>query len=131
VGGRAPTEESRELQMKPRQKRLALIVGGVAVLGVASWLILSAFNDNLVFRADDGVNGMELWMTDGSAGGTRMVKDINPGSTGGWPQQMTLYNGKLYFAANDGTHDYELWVSDGTGAGTLYPPAGRSLPVTP
>jgi len=35
--------------MKPRQKRLALIVGGVAVLGVASWLILSAFNDNLVF----------------------------------------------------------------------------------
>ncbi len=35
--------------MKPRQKRLALIVGGLAVLGVASWLVLSAFNENLVF----------------------------------------------------------------------------------
>jgi cytochrome c-type biogenesis protein CcmE len=35
--------------MKPRQKRLALIVGGLAVLGVASWLVLSAFRENLVF----------------------------------------------------------------------------------
>ena len=35
--------------MKPRQKRLALIVGGLAVLGVASWLVLSAFQENLVF----------------------------------------------------------------------------------
>jgi cytochrome c-type biogenesis protein CcmE len=29
--------------MKPRQKRLVLIVGGLATLGVASWLVLSAF----------------------------------------------------------------------------------------
>jgi cytochrome c-type biogenesis protein CcmE len=35
--------------MKPRQKRAALIVGGLAVLGVASWLVLSAFQENLVF----------------------------------------------------------------------------------
>jgi cytochrome c-type biogenesis protein CcmE len=35
--------------MKPRHKRLALILGGVAVLGIAATLILSAFRDNLVF----------------------------------------------------------------------------------
>jgi cytochrome c-type biogenesis protein CcmE/ABC-type amino acid transport substrate-binding protein len=35
--------------MKPRQKRLALILGGLATLGVASWLVLSAFQENLVF----------------------------------------------------------------------------------
>ncbi|GAB4467925.1 MAG: cytochrome c maturation protein CcmE [Burkholderiaceae bacterium] len=35
--------------MKPRHKRFALIVGGVAVLGVAVALILSAFQQNLVF----------------------------------------------------------------------------------
>ena len=35
--------------MKPRQKRLALIVGGIAVLGVSAYLILSAFQENLVF----------------------------------------------------------------------------------
>lgn len=35
--------------MKARHKRLGLVVGGVAVLGVAAWLVLSAFQDNLVF----------------------------------------------------------------------------------
>ena len=35
--------------MKPRQKRAALIVAGLAVLGLASWLVLSAFQENLVF----------------------------------------------------------------------------------
>jgi cytochrome c-type biogenesis protein CcmE len=35
--------------MKPRQKRLAIIVGGLSVLGVAAALVLNAFNSNLVF----------------------------------------------------------------------------------
>jgi cytochrome c-type biogenesis protein CcmE len=35
--------------MKPRHKRMALIVGGVAGLGIAAWLVLSAFQENLVF----------------------------------------------------------------------------------
>ena len=35
--------------MKSRHKRLALIVGGLAALGVAAALILSAFQENLVF----------------------------------------------------------------------------------
>jgi cytochrome c-type biogenesis protein CcmE len=35
--------------MKPRHRRAALIVAGVAVLGVATALILSAFQKNLVF----------------------------------------------------------------------------------
>lgn len=35
--------------MKPRHKRLAMIVGGVAALGAAAALVLSAFQQNLVF----------------------------------------------------------------------------------
>ncbi|WP_334158592.1 cytochrome c maturation protein CcmE [Oryzomicrobium sp.] len=35
--------------MKSRHKRLALIVGGLAALGVAATLVLNAFNSNLVF----------------------------------------------------------------------------------
>jgi cytochrome c-type biogenesis protein CcmE len=35
--------------MKPRHRRAALIVAGVAVLGVATALVLSAFRQNLVF----------------------------------------------------------------------------------
>ena len=35
--------------MKPRHKRLALIIGGLAVIGVAAALVLNAFQNNLVF----------------------------------------------------------------------------------
>jgi cytochrome c-type biogenesis protein CcmE len=35
--------------MKPRTRRLAWIVGGLAVLGVAAALVLNAFQSNLVF----------------------------------------------------------------------------------
>jgi cytochrome c-type biogenesis protein CcmE len=35
--------------MKPRHKRLTLIVGGLAVLALAAALVLSAFQQNLVF----------------------------------------------------------------------------------
>ena len=35
--------------MKPRHKRLAIIVGGLAAIGIAAALILNAFQSNLVF----------------------------------------------------------------------------------
>jgi cytochrome c-type biogenesis protein CcmE len=35
--------------MKPRQKRLAIILGGLSVLGISAALVLNAFNSNLVF----------------------------------------------------------------------------------
>lgn len=35
--------------MKARHKRLTLIIVGLATLGVAAWLVLSAFQKNLVF----------------------------------------------------------------------------------
>ena len=35
--------------MKPRHKRLAAIVAGLAVLGIAAALVLNAFQSNLVF----------------------------------------------------------------------------------
>jgi cytochrome c-type biogenesis protein CcmE len=35
--------------MKPRRKRIAAIVGGLALLGIAAGLVLYAFQSNLVF----------------------------------------------------------------------------------
>ena len=35
--------------MKPRHKRIALILGGVAVLGTATALVLNALNSNMAF----------------------------------------------------------------------------------
>ena len=35
--------------MKPRQKRLAMIAGGLVALGVTAAFVLAAFKENLVF----------------------------------------------------------------------------------
>ena len=40
---------------------------------------LTNVNGTLFFAADDGTNGTELWKSDGTAAGTVLVKDINPG----------------------------------------------------
>ena len=37
----------------------------------------AALGDRLVFMADDGVHGGELWISDGTPAGTMMLKDIN------------------------------------------------------
>ncbi len=61
----------------------------------------------------------ELWKTDGTAAGTVLVKDIEPGPTGSSPHDLTLVNGTLFFAAFDDAHGDQLWKSDGTTAGTV------------
>jgi ELWxxDGT repeat protein len=73
----------------------------------------------VLFRADDGVHGRELWVTDGSAAGTQMVADINPGAGESFPDSfLTLPDGRAAFSADDGTHGRELWITDGTTGGT-------------
>ena len=68
---------------------------------------------SLFFAADDGVHGVELWATDGTPEGTRLVKDINPTGPSN-PIGFTELNGITYFAADDGVHGKELWRTDGT-----------------
>jgi ELWxxDGT repeat protein len=58
-------------------------------------------------------------MSDGTTGGTMLLKDINPGSGSSYGDLFTMFNNKLYFQANDGTNGYELWVTDGTAGGTM------------
>ena len=66
--------------------------------------------NELIFSADDGAFGDELWKTDGTDSGTVMLQDIASGSNFSDPQGMTLVGDKLFFFANDNEHDYELWV---------------------
>jgi len=37
------------MTMKPRRKRAAMIVGGLAAIGIAAYFVLNAFQSNLVF----------------------------------------------------------------------------------
>ncbi len=72
---------------------------------------------DLFFIADDGKHGGELWVTDGTAAGTRMVKEICPGPTGPSPRCPVAWKGAVYFFAWNGK-SWGLWKSDGTAPGT-------------
>lgn len=71
------------------------------------------------FAASDGVNGLELWKTDGTTAGTVLVKDINAGASSSAPADFVAYDGEVYFSAYDSTNGTELWKTDGTAGGTV------------
>lgn len=76
-------------------------------------------NGGFYFAADDGINGVELWKTDGTDAGTTMVKDINPGAFGSNPVHFLAVGNTLYFQASVEGIGFELWKTDGTAAGTV------------
>jgi len=73
---------------------------------------LTNLNGQLVFSAQDGVNGFQLWRSDGTAAGTLRVSDIAGLNASAFnPLNLTVNNGKLFFAASDKGHGNELWVA--------------------
>lgn len=84
--------------------------------------LLGKVGNILYFTANDGINGRELWRTDGTESGTYMVKDITPGPgsttfiTAGYDPNVNILDGKLYFGINA---ERDIWITDGTQAGTV------------
>ena len=75
----------------------------------------------MLFMADGGTHGRELWRSDGRAAGTVMVEDINPVGDShreSYADSFESMGARLYLRASDGTHGSEVWRSDGTPAGT-------------
>jgi len=70
---------------------------------------LTAAAGRLWFSAGDPVHGRELWTSDGSAAGTRLVQDIAPGIGSSDPQELLFNAGRLWFSADDGLTGRELW----------------------
>ncbi|CAN5730491.1 hypothetical protein BH10CHL1_BH10CHL1_50130 [soil metagenome] len=70
------------------------------------------------FTAEQADYGVELWKTDGTASGTALVKDINPGGSSSGPRALVTFGKFVCFSADDGSHGRALFRSDGTSAGT-------------
>ncbi|MBC6994815.1 choice-of-anchor D domain-containing protein [Neolewinella lacunae] len=81
------------------------------------------YGDRLLFRANDGQTGVELWITDGTEAGTNLIQDINLGDTvsqgNANPDNFIIYNDRVYFKARSASFGDELFVTDGESAGLI------------
>jgi ELWxxDGT repeat protein len=84
--------------------------------------------DVIYFSARHHNYGEELWITDGTSGGTHMVKDIFPGKyedsddieNDSSPTNFTSINGTVLFnAESDSVYKHYLYTTDGTEEGTV------------
>lgn len=83
---------------------------------------------------DDALYGHELWITDGTADGTTIIKDINPGAANGATVEGAVLGTNFVFRGTEPTGGNELWITDGAEAGTqrlkdIYPGSSGSYPT--
>ncbi len=74
--------------------------------------------EGVFFTAEEARTGRELWWTDGTAAGTRRVKDVLPGARGSAPHDLVIFRDRVWFIAGLPGGGEGLWQSDGTAAGT-------------
>jgi ELWxxDGT repeat protein len=80
---------------------------------------LTALGNNLFFTFHDPAHGTELWKSDGTPGGTAMLKDLIGGTGSSSPANFKVVGNALYFTANSNNQYQALWKTDGTAAGTV------------
>ncbi len=84
-------------------------------------IALAGDSQHIWFSATDPQHGRELWITDGTPGGTRLVADVEPGSASGidtLARAVVTSAGELLFQASNATVGAEAFLSDGTSTGT-------------
>ena len=81
---------------------------------------LVVLGSQLFYFYEDSGN-YELWASDGTAAGTRMVADINGHANSGSisaQSELRAVGARVLFFADDQIHGEQIWSSDGTAAGT-------------
>jgi ELWxxDGT repeat protein len=82
------------------------------------WIVI---NDKILFLADDGIHGSEIWETDGTTEGTKLFLDTNAGTGDANPAHFYILNNQIYFLATQSFDPfrYKLWKSGGDEANTV------------
>jgi len=75
--------------------------------------------DIAIFAGRQGEIGRELFTTDGTPQGTRVLTDLFIGRDGSDPLDLLSHNGLVFFTALNSARKRVLWVTDGTASGTL------------
>src|SRR3546814_15700361 len=74
--------------------------------------------DSVIFAANDGVKGVELWRLDSATGTPVLVKDINPGAGHSQIGNITKCGDHAFITAYDG-QSFGLYRTDGTESVTV------------
>lgn len=81
---------------------------------------LSVFKNNIIFVGDNGSNGKEMYISNGTAAGTVMLKDAVSDVAGIAPYALAKASTYFLFCTYDKKLGQEkLWRSDGTEKGTV------------
>lgn len=88
--------------------------------------LFTSLGNRLIFFADDAAHDVQLWISDGTTGGTMLLKEISPGThihTDTRTKSAILGN-KLYFSTRRldpivNIPYVEIWATDGTTPGTI------------
>jgi ELWxxDGT repeat protein len=94
--------------------QLSAVIKFVNDLGSITFL-----NGKYIFSGTTPATGSEVYITDGTPGGTVLLKDANAGAPDSNPELLATFNGKIYFTATTAANGDELWATDGTPAGTV------------
>ena len=78
--------------------------------GTSVQLFRVSSGDKVVFSAASGAFGNELFISDGTAGGTGLLRDLNPGPASSNPGALTRVGDFLLFSAFDIATGFELYT---------------------
>ena len=70
---------------------------------------LGVLNGRLIFAADDGVTGRQLYTSDGIAAGTGLLQRLTAGTVGSNPRAFTAAGPKAFFIADDTAQTRSSW----------------------
>ena len=79
---------------------------------------LALHGDSVFFSAPVSPGKPQVWASDGTPGGTYVVKTINPDGAA-WPYALESVGDWLFFSAEQDDNGYAAWRTDGTEAGTV------------
>lgn len=93
-------------------------VGGDGAIGS-----ISVLGGRMYFLATTDTSGREPWISTGTAAGTKLLKDIEPGPLGSSVASTNSkyfheWNGSVLFLAKGNAESTGLWTTDGTSIGT-------------
>ena len=81
----------------------------------SSIVFIGALDNRLVFHALTSLDGNEIWISDGTASGTRIIQDLSPNHNSGMPNRSlsARIGSHLYFVAAP-ENAYDIFRTDGT-----------------